>query len=441
VKPIVRFLWIVLAVALAFGGTNASQAQALTSEAWRQDLEALVRGIETRHVDPFHTVSDSAWRVAVQDVHDRIPMWAPHEVIVAFMELATMIGDGHTVVVPPFEGTQQFHRYGVDLYRFGDGLFVRSAEPRYHDLVGRRVVRLGRVPVDSLEHYVARVFPHDNEIGLWWGLQMTLPLAEVLHALGIAAEKNEVPLQVEDETGARHTRMLSRPQPVTAEWLQTMLFEGAAAPDGWMSMRDPSTAPPEWLREIGTPYRYTYDRERRLLHVHFNQVRTGDISFDAFLDSLFSRVDTSAIDALILDLRTNEGGDLTMLTPMVRRLIAAEIGGTIGRLYVATGPRTFSAAGYLAARLDVYTDAAFVGEPTGTRPNFIGETDPFELPNSGLWANASTLRWQGTYAFDDRPWIEPDLPAPLTSTEYRQNRDPVRETVWDALRSSSASQE
>jgi hypothetical protein len=126
---------------------------------------------------------------------------------------------------------------------------------------------------------------------------------------------------------------------------------------------------------------------------------------------------------------------------LIRRLIAAEIGATIGRLYVATGPRTFSAAGYLAARLDVYTDATFVGEPPGTRPNFIGETDPFRLPNSRLWANASTLRWQGTYAFDDRPWIEPNLPAPLTSSDYRENRDPVRETVLEAMRSSSPPRE
>jgi len=428
------------ALLLGLCGTKAAQSQTLTTEAWRQDLEALVHGIETRHVDPFHTASDSAWRVAVQHVYERIPGFAPHETIVAFMELATMIGDGHTVVVPPFEGPHRFHRYGVDFYRFGDGLFVRAAEPRYQALVGRRVLRLGRVPVDSLDRYIGRVFPHDNDIALRWGLQMTLPLAEVLHALGIAADKNEVPLQVEDETGARHTRMLTRPHPVTPEWLQTMLFEGAATPDGWTSMRDSSTALPEWLREIGAPYRHTYDREYRLLHVHFNQVRTGDVPFNAFLDDLFSVIDTSGIDALILDLRTNEGGDLTMLTPLIRRLIAAEVDGTIGHLYVATGPRTFSAAGYLAARLDIYTDATFVGVPPGTRPNFIGETDPYRLPNSRLWANASTLRWQGTYAFDDRPWIEPDLPAPLTSLDYRQNRDPVLEAVQKAARSPSTRQ-
>jgi hypothetical protein len=427
--------WLVLGIGLAF--MPVAHAQSTTTEAWRHDLAALVDSIEARHVDPFHAVSASAWRTAVQDVHDRIPTLAPHEVIVAFMELAAMICDGHTVVVPPVSPPHPFHRYEIDLYPFDDGLFVRAAAPRYRSLVGTRVLQLGRVPADSLRHVIARVFPHDNEIGLRWGLHMTLPLAEVLHAPGIAERIDTVSILVERETGNRTRHTLSDPQAVTAEWLQTMLFEGAVPPNEWVSMRDTSAAAPDWLREIDVPYRFTYDETHRLLHVHFNQVRTGDHPFETFLDDLFAHVDTTTIRAFVVDLRTNEGGDLTMLTPFLRRLIAAEVAGTIGRLYVATGPRTFSAAGYLAARLDVYTDATFVGEPTGTRPNFIGETDPFRLPNSGLWANASTLRWQGTFAFDRRSWIAPDLPAPLTSTDYRQNRDPVRAAILQAMQSAS----
>ena len=428
--------WLVLAITLACGGATAACAQSIPAEAWRHDLAALADSIEARHVDPFHAIADTAWRRAVQDVHDRIPAMAPHEVIVAFMELATKIGDGHTVVVPPVAPPHQFHRYEIDLYPFDDGLFVRAAAPTYRSLVGKRVVQLGRVPADSLSHYVARVFPHDNEVGVRWGLQMTLPLAEVLHALGIAERIDAGSIRVADETGTQTRHTLSRPQPLTADWLQTMLFEGAAPPDEWVSMRDTSTAAPEWLREIGEPYRYTYDASHRLVHLHFNQIRTSDRPFEAFLNDLFAHVDTAATQAVLVDLRTNEGGDLTMLTPFLRRLIAAEVTGKIGRLYVATGPRTFSAAGYLAARLDVYTNAVFVGEPTGTRPNFIGETNPFRLPHSGLWANASTLRWQGTFAFDDRAWIAPDLPIPLTSTDYRQNRDPVRAAVVQAVQQS-----
>ena len=432
-NPLSTFACIALGLTIGIGIPMTASAQSIDSEAWRHDLAALADSIEDRHVDPFHTVSESAWRTAVQDVHDRIPAMDPHEVVVAFMELAAMIGDGHTVVVPPVAPPHQFHRYEIDLYPFDDGLFVRAAAPRYRSLVGRRVVQLGQVPTDSLEHYIARVFPHDNQIGLRWGLQMTLPLAEVLHGLGIAERVDAVPIRVEDETGTQTRHLLSVPQPLTANWLQTMLFEGAAPPDEWVSMRDTSAAAPDWLRAIGTPYRFTYDETHRLLHLHFNQVRTGDLPFGTFLDDLFTHVDTTATQAFLVDLRTNEGGDLTMLTPFLKRLIAAEVTGTIGRLYVAIGPRTFSAAGYLAARLEVYTNAVFVGESTGTRPNFIGETKPFQLPRSELWANASTLRWQGTFAFDDRPWIPPDVVAPLSSSDYRENRDPVLNVVRSAL--------
>lgn len=36
------------------------------------------------------------------------------------------------------------------------------------------------------------------------------------------------------------------------------------------------------------------------------------------------------------------------------------------------------------------------GEPTGSRPSFIGETVPFELPSSKVRVNVSDLHWQGT---------------------------------------------
>jgi hypothetical protein len=83
---------------------------------------------------------------------------------------------------------------------------------------------------------------------------MTLPLAEVLHALGIAEGIDTVSILVERKVGTQTRHTLSEPQAVTAEWLQTMLFEGAVPPNEWVSMRDTSAAAPDWLREIDVPY-------------------------------------------------------------------------------------------------------------------------------------------------------------------------------------------
>jgi len=75
-----------------------------------------------------------------------------------------------------------------------------------------------------------------------------------------------------------------------------------------------------------------------------------------------------------------------------------------------------------------------VGEPTGSSPNFYGEDNVFQLPNSGLTGSISSRYWQGGTTSDDpRKWIEPDLPAVLTATDYRNNVDPCLEAIFKYL--------
>jgi ketosteroid isomerase-like protein len=367
---------------------------------------------------PFHAIDRDSWHAAVARLHDEIPRLAPHQVVVRLMQLMVMIGDGHTIVVPPYRGPLQFHRYAVDLHDFADGLFVRSAAPRYRALVGQRVIRVGSVAADSLAERIATVMPHDNAQGIRWGLEMALPMAEVLHAVGIAGAIDRVELTLVNTAGDTSVATLRDPAPVSGEMLEMLTFVGER-PE-W-----PSMAPGPW-RRLEEPYWFEELPADHLVHLHFNQVRSGAVPFPQFVDSLFGVLAARPGSGLVIDLRHNEGGDLTLLTPFITRLIASPTINRPGRLFVVTGKRTFSAAGYLAARLEQYTAAIFVGEPPATGPNFIGESsDPFQLPHSRLWVNASTLAWQGGFAFDRRSAILPDLPAPLTSAQFRAGVDPA----------------
>jgi len=76
----------------------------------------------------------------------------------------------------------------------------------------------------------------------------------------------------------------------------------------------------------------------------------------------------------------------------------------------------------------------FVGEPTGSRPNFVGEGNPIILPYTGLGANASSRYWQDSVSEDMRVWIAPDLEADMTSDDYRANRDPALAAILELLK-------
>src|SRR5688572_391776 len=99
-----------------------------------------------------------------------------------------------------------------------------------------------------------------------------------------------------------------------------------------------------------------------------------------------------------------------------------------GKLFVLIGRSTFSAAQFLVNDLEQYTDAVFVGEPSGGKANSYGDSRKITLPHSGLTVRVSTLWWQEDPR-DSREWKAPDIAAELTSHDYRNNRDPAIEAV------------
>jgi hypothetical protein len=121
---------------------------------------------------------------------------------------------------------------------------------------------------------------------------------------------------------------------------------------------------------------------------------------------------------------------LKLLSPLGdgHAYVAPSVSQPVG-LYVIIGRGTFSAAQNTATAIGRETSAIFVGEPSGSRPNFTGEAIPFQLPYSKTTANVGDLYWQTSWPMDDRPWIAPDLYTPPTFEAYSQNRDPAMEAI------------
>jgi hypothetical protein len=104
-----------------------------------------------------------------------------------------------------------------------------------------------------------------------------------------------------------------------------------------------------------------------------------------------------------------------------------------GRIYVLMGRNTFSAAQVFLAQMDRDTHAIFAGEPSSSRPNFVGEETPVQLPWSGAIGSISD-RYHETIPGDKREWIEPEIKLVLSSADYFANRDPLLEKVLADVR-------
>jgi hypothetical protein len=77
-----------------------------------------------------------------------------------------------------------------------------------------------------------------------------------------------------------------------------------------------------------------------------------------------------------------------------------------------------------------------VGEPSGSKPSFIGEAGWFQLPYSDLRGIVASQYHQTTKAEDDRKWIAPHIPVGLSSSDYFNGNDKALNVIMEVIKTS-----
>jgi hypothetical protein len=406
------------------GGGVVSGAEAAR---WREDLRYMAEEMPKRHKNLFHTMTREQFDAAVRALDERIPRLARHEIIVELARIAALVGDGHTNVAPTRDPKIGFRSLPVSLYLFKDGLFVRAAAREQAALVGARVLKIGNLSAADSIARAGEVIGRDNQMGVKFFAPHLLTMPEVLHALRITDALEEAPFVLEKD-GRRQTVVLRphgafelMPPDTDASW---------AAREGWADMRDGADAPPPlWLRDPRDKFWFEYLKDSRVVYAQLNRVGDKDSETLAdFSKRLVAFVEANPVEKLVLDVRLNRGGNGSLLRPLVVGLIKSKVDAP-GRLFAVIGRSTWSAAQFLADDLEQYTNAVFVGEPTGSKGNHYGDSRRITLPHSGLTVRVSIYYWQKWHPMDAREWTGPHLAAELTSADYRANQDPALKAI------------
>jgi len=386
----------------------------MTARQWHEDLHSLVGSLLLTHCDLFHQVDRNDFCRHVRALEERLPRLAGHEMVTELSRLVALVGDGHTAV--SLTDIAEFHRYPLRLYWYADGLCVQVIAHEYADAAGARLVSINRMPVDEACARVRPLIARDNEMGVTKITPTLLVIPEVLHACGVTGMADAIDFMFERADG---------------QLMPCNLGALDRVPEDLVEMRTLANPPtPLWLTQSNRPNWFKYVAERRLLYVQHNVVRDApDEPLSAFWDNVFAFGDSEDVDCLVLDIRRNGGGNLTLNQALVHHLIRCGHLNRWGRLFAIIGRETFSAAMNLATDLERETRTLFVGELTGSSPNHFGENGPISLPHSGLHATAAMYWYQHSDPRDHRPWIEPDLPAPLRSADYAANRDPAMDAI------------
>jgi tetratricopeptide (TPR) repeat protein len=400
-------------------------------EGWRADLSLFAREVKRLAYAPFATVPEPDFDAAVAQLARDVPGLSDFEILAGLLRLLRPLGDGHAFALPDQE------KPGVGLpvkfFLFPEGLFVTAATEAYRETLGAQVLRVDGRPADEVLAAVEPLISRDNDQQVRWIGPELLRWTPLLHALGLAGEPDQVTLSLrfpDDTTGTVPVKAIPA-GPNEYPSVDPPPLPTRPRPAGWISLPDTVDAPlPLYLRNSDLPYWFEYLPDAGAVYFQFNGV--GDQPRESLADfsaRLFSFIGNHHVTKLIIDLRWNGGGNTYLVQPLLHRLIGCTKINQPGCLYVIIGRGTFSAAQNTATAIERETNAIFVGEPTGSRPNFIGETIPFTLPYSKTLVNVADLYWQTSWPMDHRPWIAPELYAPPTFASFRQNTDPALDAI------------
>lgn len=396
-------------------------------EGWRTDLQFLVQEIKRRGWNLFPRIGTEAeFDAHVKKLHDTIPKLTDAQISIEMMRLMRKVGDGHSGLLGPTTPRKEWiETIPVLFYLFEEGLFIVAADPKHKDLLGSQVVKLGGKSVTEIVETLHAASSEDNKIWIKQIAPYRMRHLPLLHAAGAIPNPDRVELVLRGMDGKEQTVVL------TTDTTQPNIWNIKPNPPGWVNLPQTLGTPvPLYLKNAAAPFWFEYLPDSKTVYFQFNSVRNDEKeSLAAFSEKLFKFINENQVEKLVVDMRWNNGGNTFLLTPLVQGLIRNDKINRRGKLFVVIGRRTYSAAQNAATYFERHTNAIFVGEPTGSSPNFVGEEDPFILPYSKIVANVSHLFWQSSYPQDQRTWVAPQLYVPPTFEAYRRNHDAALEAI------------
>ena len=414
VKP---FLQAVLVLPLAGIGQAPDRARA-----WCEDVCFLARELERLHPRPFFALSREEFEAAITRFESRIESWDDERATAEFLRLVALVSrsglDGHTAAWP-----MQVEYLPIQLYGFADGWFVVAASAEHEDLVRSRVLAIGRLPIDEVCERLAPFLSQDNEWSLRARMALALTLPSLMRGAGIV-EGESIPLRLERGDGSTDERLLSGAQ------------RSDARPWGGRFARSlPAAGGARWLEGRERPFHAEVLESERALYVQYNAVLPEDEAGRTVRDFAAEQVRTfeqRGLERLVLDLRSNAGGDSSTFGPLIDALKASPAINRRGALFALIGRATFSAGGNFVAALRKATQVLLVGEPMGGAPNHFGDAKELALPNhKGLFLRISTREHRYADVGQDERILIPDLAVALSSADYFAGRDPVMQRALE----------
>lgn len=428
-------------------------APATRLDRWEQDI-AHVRSRFLRYDRSYTPAARARAMERLDRLETELPALEDAEIIAAISRIAAAADNAHTRLYLVRNRTA-LRRVPLRLWWFSDGLFVIRARERDSDVVGCRVDGIDGRPIAAVRQAISQLFAGNES---WRDYKsayfMTAPTA--LRGVGVIQDSSSIRFDLQCAGRSRsfvlEAEPLRRLEQPTENWKNlSPAYEGEIelleATRGRWSRPLTGIAGPLHLMQPDRNYWMETLADDRAVYIHYARSQNDDegVSFDDFGDRVLEVLERPDIDAVIVDLRFNTGGNLGTAEGFFRRLTEQRDLAGGDRLMVLTDQATFSAGLFHAAQLRA-AGATLVGREPGDHLEYWAEGGNVVLPHSRYTLHFSN--GYHSYSGNPDPRVEkvfrsltvpslvPDVRVRTTSAQYFGGEDPLLDAAIGRLRSA-----
>ncbi len=338
---------------------------------------------------------------------DKIDQLSNKQVFVELNKIVASIGDAHTSI-----NIWDGYSYPLQFWIFDGKIYIVNADTSLEDMMFSQILKIDGTDINIVIEKLTSLISHENESWVLAMLPNYLQLPVYIYGLGIIQNEKEAVFTVQKDGEVQDFTVSA------LEYGQSANFVNKKIKDALIGKYDKY-------------YDFEYLPDHKALYFEYNVCADMDNQkFSDFNKEMFDFIEENDVNRIIIDLRSNTGGNSEILNPFTIRLRKYIVANTNIKVNILVGRNTFSSGMFAIYRVKQSApEAISVGEPTGGALDCYGEVKTMYLPNSQIPIGYSTKYFEFSKSFsyknDGIGTFLPDISIQPTIEDYKNGTDVV----------------
>ncbi|WP_313130912.1 hypothetical protein [Anaerocolumna sp.] len=376
-----------------------------------EDIRFFKKELPKRHKNPFSIITEKEFNDLTDQLIGKIDQIDNKKAFVELNKIIASIGDAHTSI-----NIWDGYNYPLQFWIFDGKVYVVNADTSLEEMVFSQILKIDGVDIDSVIEQLTTLISHENESWVLAMLPNYLQAPVYMYGLGIVQNENEAVFTVQKDGEVKDFTVSA------LEYGNNPNFVNKNTEDIFVGKYDKY-------------YDYEYLPEHKAFCFEYNVCADMDnLKFADFNKEMFDSIGENDIEKIIIDLRSNSGGNSEILNPFTKRLKSYISKNPNVKVYTLVGRNTFSSGMFAIYRIkESAPEAISVGESTGGALDCYGEVKTINLPNSQIPISYSSKYFEFSknfsYKNDGVGTFLPDVSIQPTINNYRNGADVVLDYV------------